>query len=725
MKSTAKRLISCVLLVGMLLAMCLPVSAAEAEPVLVASNTVTLKSGTANKSETVAYTPATDGILIVSMAAANPGWAFRVNYADGSGTLLISGKNDATYEYEISAGETVTVVLYAYDKAGWALGDGEISYEISFRTAEIQQEVVKANHLVSDSVLALGENALTMESGAVTTIFAFTPDQTGTYRFTADNAALLGYWGSSVHYLSDFTAEKTNTLEHTITSVGQRIMLGISGVDSCNVTVEKIADYEEVVIQTIVYENTHEFGTYTYDENAIVDIDIFDSDPDVAVLGADGFYHYGSAIGPVMVVNLKTIGVDVGGAYSYGQLTGYGTDENGVTVKYDYNNAMKAYYDKGLYPVTEELALMLQRVGKARSWYIPGGFIYTYASSVDEEVAWMGVCSYVAGTEETPSVPTLTLKYPTLAFKDEIQYNVYFDIANMSDIAEMGLLTFADRNYEGTIEDALEIISGYVANADGSYTVRSNGVPARMLGDTKFFKVYARLSDGTYVYSEVVGYHAVAYANTILNSATSSANAKALVVAMLNYGAAAQTYFGYKTDSLMNAGLTAEQQALVQPYDGSMIEDVVKAESSKYGMFIMNGGYTDVHPTVSFQGAFSINYYFTPKYAPEDGILFFYWDAETYANVRVLNPNNATGMVRLTSDNGVYVATVSGISARQIDETIYIAAVYNSAATGTAFYTPVIAYSLGGYCEALADKGNAFGAATGVYGYYAKTFFAN
>jgi hypothetical protein len=43
---------------------------------------------------------------------------------------------------------------------------------------------------------------------------------------------------------------------------------------------------------------------------------------------------------------------------------------------------------------------------------------------------------------------------------------------------------------------------------------------------------------------------------------------------------------------------------------------------------------------------------------------------------------------------------------------------------GVSYPTSVIAYSLGNYCKTIADKGNAFGAATAVYGFYAKAYFA-
>ncbi|MBE6924742.1 MAG: hypothetical protein E7466_05860 [Ruminococcaceae bacterium] len=451
------------------------------------------------------------------------------------------------------------------------------------------------------------------------------------------------------------------------------------------------------------------------------------------------------------------------------------------------------------------------------------------------------------------AIPTLSLQYPTLSFEDEILYNAYFTVDNATGIEEMGMITFASRMADGTIDDALEILPGYYTSGS-SYIVSSNGVPAKNLSDALYFKVYAKLIDGSYVYSDIAGYHAVAYANSILNNAATTAKAKALVVAMLNYGAAAQVYFGYKTDSLMNAGLTAAQQALVQAYDPSMVQNVVKADSNKAGSFVLNGGYSNIWPTVSFEGAFSINYYFTPNqpltnvatlsfadtssrtvfetrqqvweangikltndkaasttnmgdhanpvrfykgsnltiespnmtelvvvcpssaYAqvwvdsntdsnatvsvekqtagyvvtitfavPTDSFtltnltaqtrvsqlkvtasgsapVMYYWDAETYASVDVLTAENATGVITMTQDGSNWYAAVEGIAAKAIDETVYVAGFYTS--NGVAYPTGIISYSLGNYCKSIAANGEAFGAATAVYGYYAKAYFA-
>ena len=330
-----------------------------------------------------------------------------------------------------------------------------------------------------------------------------------------------------------------------------------------------------------------------------------------------------------------------------------------------------------------------------------------------------GVCT-TCGTVASV-VPELTMNYPSLSFEDEIFYNVYFTVDHISDVAEMGLITFHSRLANGTLADAVDVIPGFVSNGSVCM-VRSNGIPAKNLGDTLYFKVYAKLSDGTYAYSEIAGYNAVAYANTVLNDANASDKAKALVVSMLNYGAAAQEYFGYKTDALMSAGLTAQQQALVPDYDAAMVQDVVKADFGKVGAFVMNGGYSNIYPTVSFEGAFAINFYFTPDRAVDAAPVLYYWDAETYAGVDVLTPENATGVLTMAQDGSNWGAAVEGIAAKAVDETVYVAGFYTG--DGVAYPTNVIAYSLGNYCKTIADNGEAFGAATAVYGFCAKAYFA-
>ena len=335
------------------------------------------------------------------------------------------------------------------------------------------------------------------------------------------------------------------------------------------------------------------------------------------------------------------------------------------------------------------------------------------------------IATDIVELEEPVVKPTMTVTGTSLSFEDEIFYNIYYTVDDASSVVEMGLVTFTEKLADGTHENAVDVIPGYVSGG-GEYMVHTNGIPAKNMGDAVYFRIYAKLTDGSYVYGDVAGYHAVAYAKSILAKST-NANMKALVVAMVNYGAEAQLYFGYNTDSLMNSFLTAEQQALVAAYDESMIASVVSADSAKTAAFPKTTGAFKVSTSVSFDGAFSVNYYFTPGFAIDGDMTLYYWDAATYASADALTKDNATSVMTMTLAGSEYWGVVAGIAAKEIDQTIYVAAVYES--NGVEYTSGVTAYSLGHYCKTQAAKETSamkdFAAATGVYGYYAKQYFAS
>ena len=139
------------------------------------------------------------------------------------------------------------------------------------------------------------------------------------------------------------------------------------------------------------------------------------------------------------------------------------------------------------------------------------------------------------------------------------------------------------------------------------------------------------------------------------------------------------------------------------------------------------GGYTKRYPTVSFEGAFAINYYFTPNEAAAGEMTFYYWSADAYAQAEVLTAENASGAVTMAAtEDGRYWAQISGIAAKELDETLYVAAFYE--AEGETYCSGVLAYSLAHYCKTHAGNAasdmNAFANAAAIYGCAAKSYFA-
>jgi hypothetical protein len=306
-----------------------------------------------------------------------------------------------------------------------------------------------------------------------------------------------------------------------------------------------------------------------------------------------------------------------------------------------------------------------------------------------------------------------------------ITVNAFYTAENIQNVVEMGMITYSSKVTTVNIATAEHVIPGatYVESS-GRYYSCSQGIHAKYLGDTVYLAIYAKLKDGTYAYSKLAGYSAVQYATSQLKNSTDTA-LKQLVVAMLNYGAEAQLYFGHNTTALANSSLTAEQKALAEAYRADMVKTVASPSTMKQGVFVNNSGFSSRKPAISFEGAFCINYFFTPKYAPESGITLYYWNASSYNRAGVLTVANATGSIKLEgSGTGEYRGDITGIAAKALSEAVYVAAVYENG--GTSWTSGVLGYSIGSYCSSQASKGGAIAdlaKATAVYGYHAKAYF--
>jgi hypothetical protein len=190
---------------------------------------------------------------------------------------------------------------------------------------------------------------------------------------------------------------------------------------------------------------------------------------------------------------------------------------------------------------------------------------------------------------------------------------------------------------------------------------------------------------------------------------------------MLNYGAAAQSYFNYNTGALMNADLTGSQKARVVDFSKGLFTGAVAC--GKSNDFAETSGFSKKTASVSFESAFSINFYMTPANAVAGNMTLYVWTPEVYDNASRLTKSNAVAVVMTKGTDGRYFAQVSGIAAKALDDTYYVAAVYTDG-NGNSQCTGVIPYSLSKYCtnNASGEMG-ALAQATAMYGYYANQYF--
>lgn len=324
--------------------------------------------------------------------------------------------------------------------------------------------------------------------------------------------------------------------------------------------------------------------------------------------------------------------------------------------------------------------------------------------------------------------PVMTGKAFSLSFEDEIRVNFYYTVSDMTYVVEQGVLVFYSDPGTADFTNADVVYDAPMYNsAKAYYGVSTAGIAAKEMGDTRYYVAYAKLDDGTYVFSNIYGYSPKQYAMNMLGKSTTSDKQKVLCVAMLNYGAAAQEYFGYNTDSLMNAELTDEQKALVIPYDKTLFTGAVEADESKLGAFAATAtGFSEKTATVSLESAFSVNYYFTPNATVDRDMTLYIWTPEAYAAADTLTADNASEtMTMVARSDGSYWGQVSNIAAKGLDDTFYVAGVYTDE-SGNTYCTGVIAYSVSQYCLNKAVDGSEMqqlAGATAMYGYYAKLYF--
>lgn len=130
------------------------------------------------------------------------------------------------------------------------------------------------------------------------------------------------------------------------------------------------------------------------------------------------------------------------------------------------------------------------------------------------------------------------------------------------------------------------------------YRVEFTGIGAKMMGDTFTATIHAQDANGNEIIGEPMSASIASAILTQSRKSSASDVTKRLAADLLNYGAAAQLYFNYKTDSLVSALLTSEEQA----YATQEVPAVTNT-ANKTG----SGPITIVNPTVTLGSKVTLN----------------------------------------------------------------------------------------------------------------------
>lgn len=257
--------------------------------------------------------------------------------------------------------------------------------------------------------------------------FLFTPTEAGTYKFSVNKGDLaLGYYGAPHFVQRESAAEVTDnsfTISVSESMIGTEAggtsayVIGIDGLDAatdCVLTIERVGDPEWNVSDEpwTEYQTTHTPTPYTLSLGAgqsltYVDITGSAENNQIVFNEADGFYHFGKADGPVVLVHLGEgapyvslqVVIQGDGLAGGAPIREYFFDENGDFIKKeDYTNILTTYFenmdqDHGVYPLNDDLIYIIQN--GCNGWWDKDSpdFILEGCNS---EIGWMFALCYVA-----------------------------------------------------------------------------------------------------------------------------------------------------------------------------------------------------------------------------------------------------------------------------------------------------------------------------------------
>ena len=214
-----------------------------------------------------------------------------------------------------------------------------------------------------------------------------------------------------------------------------------------------------------------------------------------------------------------------------------------------------------------------------------------------DKVVYCSVCGEEM-SRETVALTDSTLKIngATLELENDISVLVNSKTTTVGSYTNPYIIVVHELKDGETKETKVE---GILNDAGDTYVFRYEGVEAKQVGDSFVCTIYAYDANG-YVVKGVSAapYSAKTYCTNTISKNISNTDSKStalvtLLVDLLNYSAEAQKYFGYKTDSLVNAGLSAD--ILAKASSDSVLDSLENITSATYE--------TIENPTATFKGA--------------------------------------------------------------------------------------------------------------------------
>ena len=276
-----------------------------------------------------------------------------------------------------------------------------------------------------------------------------------------------------------------------------------------------------------------------------------------------------------------------------------------------------------------------------------------------------------------------------------------------SDMEEYGILIWKDgkpRDFDNEEKRAIRLTEGQT-QSDFRMRIAYTGIAAKQMADTLWVRPYVK-EDGNTHYGDPVSFSVVEYAKQLYGR---TPELDTLLTDMLLYGAAAQEFFGYRTDNLATATLTEEQLG----YASSVAYLYVDQKSI--------GQENTRNPAASRIEAFSLSLDNRITYCAH--IARDESEAENPIVLEVSVNYNMADHTDFTVDENGHVKALS-INAAEVGRVYYFR--LRTVREGMTCYGPIISYNIESYAAGLAADNRTdmakLSAALMNYGYSALTY---
>lgn len=262
-------------------------------------------------------------------------------------------------------------------------------------------------------------------SGGEMTYFIFVPTRSGMFEISATGSTEveLGYYGmpifvhqNSLFEIVDnkFELEIHNYHIGTTVETTSTYVIGVKTADGkdgdCVLTVKRTGDapwnVQDEPWQVAVANDKYLVKYDGESRKTLKDIDIL-SNPQIVLNTNDGYYHYGSENGPLVLVRIdseaKYLGASFVDVCSTSTLGIYVYNDDGsFAYKERYNELIEQYQaicdSNGVCPLNPQLAEMIKDVGEYKGWWkapqAPGYIFGSDPAYKYPDVAWLFCCCY-------------------------------------------------------------------------------------------------------------------------------------------------------------------------------------------------------------------------------------------------------------------------------------------------------------------------------------------